>query len=228
MGEKTPSRISSSKISIPLKNGGMSISVRGKQITMAVVYLLIDCSSSMSGRTKLQQAKDGAKKFAQDAQRKGYSIGLIKFSSDAVCLFDPKQQKHEFNLNSRIDGMSSSGTTNMTEAIEIAIEKLDFVGSRAMLIATDGYPDNEDSALNAAQEAKSMGIEILTIGTDDADIRFLRRLATSTELANKVPAAQFENAISSMADRLALPSGKEVRKAIPLRDLDSDNKNKRR
>ena len=96
----------------------------------------------------------------------------------------------------------------MTRAIEIAIEKLASVnGSRVIVIATDGHPDNQETVLSVAKEAKSMGIEILTIGTDDADIGFLRRLATSAELASKVPAARFEDAITSMADRLALPSG---------------------
>lgn len=205
-----PVKKTSSSISIPLKNNsGMKVRIRGKQtasLAMDAVYLLIDCSISMSGGTKLQQAKDGAKKFAQDAQRKGYSIGLIMFSSNAVCLFN-HQQTHEFDLNSGIDGMTSAGSTNMTEAIEIAIEKLGYAGSRAMLIATDGEPNNRESALNAAKKAKNLGIEILVIGTDDADINFLRKLATSTELAGKVPAAQFKDAISLMADRLALPSG---------------------
>lgn len=210
MGKKNPIQIPSDKLSIPLNQpGGMRITVNGRQVNPDnVVYLLIDCSSSMSGGTKLQQAKNGAKKFVQDAQRKGYSIGLIKFSSNAVCLFNSQQQNHEFNLNSCIDGMTYSGSTNMTRAIEIAIEKLASVnGSRVIVIATDGHPDNQETVLSVAKEAKSMGIEILTIGTDDADIGFLRRLATSAELASKVPAARFEDAITSMADRLALPSG---------------------
>jgi len=80
-------------ISIPLEsNGEMQVTVNGRPMAPSsginVAYLLIDCSVSMSGN-KLQQTKDGAKKFAKDTtpRRKGYRIGLISFLSSAVCLF---------------------------------------------------------------------------------------------------------------------------------------------
>ena len=190
------------------KNGGMSIKVCSNPVnSYSVVYLLIDCSSSMSSGAKLQQVKDGAKSFVLEAQKKGYSVGLIKFSSIVECLFDPHQNHGTTNLDSCINNIVVSGSTDMTGAIEIAIEKLNYAGSRAILIATDGQPNSLENTLRAAEKAKNLGIEILVIGTDDADINFLRKLATSTKLANKVPTTQFKNAITSMADKLALPSG---------------------
>jgi hypothetical protein len=50
------------------------------------VYLLVDCSGSMAEGDKMQQARRGAAGFAKQAQQKGYTIGVIRFGSSAVCL----------------------------------------------------------------------------------------------------------------------------------------------
>jgi len=46
-----------------------------------------------------------------------------------------------------------------------------------MVIATDGQPDNIPLSLKAGQIAKENGIEIITIGTDDAVQEFLKTIS---------------------------------------------------
>jgi len=56
-----------------------------------------------------------------------------------------------------------------------------------------------------AGEAKNAGIEIITIGTDDADEEFLRLLASRKELATKVIREQLGQAIADAAKMLPAP-----------------------
>ena len=197
------------------RDTGSLLTIQGETVDLnkvkssGVVYLLMDCSGSMAEGRKLQQAKEGLITFAVDAIAKGYLVGLIKFDTNATHISDP--QKNIPALQSCINKMISTGSTNMTEAIVMATRKLIRVsGIRIMLIATDGYPNCQDSAIRAANNAKGMDIEIRTVGTDNADKSFLQKIATRNDLALKVPEKEFGKAISSMADSLkALPSGKK-------------------
>ena len=168
----------------------------GKPITPSkvqrTIYLLIDCSGSMAGEN-IKQAKDGAIGYYREAQKKGYSVGLIKFSSSAEHLLKP--QNEDTKLISAIQKMYTSGSTNMSDAIRMATEKLGRNGERIICIVTDGMPDNESATLDEANNAKSLGIDIMTIGTDNADKTFLQKLATRKELSIKVVREQLENGI---------------------------------
>jgi Mg-chelatase subunit ChlD len=175
------------------------------RVSGLVVYLLLDTSGSMEGQ-KLVQAKRGAINFAEDARSKGYTGGLIQFGSTVTYLCEPQ---HDISvLNQYLERIYADGSTNMTDAILLALQKMsDRKGYRAMVIVTDGMPDSQETALDAAQEAKANGIDILTIGTDDADSDFLAKLASKTELSVKVLSDRLEQGVTSMAKMLPL-SGK--------------------
>jgi molecular chaperone DnaK len=158
-------------------------------------FLLIDCSDSMNG-PKLSEAKEGASTFARDAREKLYSVGLITFATDAELACEPAESLS--TLNSVISALETNGSTNMADAIELAREELMSVsGARAIVIATDGMPDDRAATLRAADEAKTLGIDIIAIGTGDADRDFLGKIASRTELAMMVPAALLKDGIGS-------------------------------
>jgi molecular chaperone DnaK len=194
---------------ISIVGGGIKIAASGKPIStrFAVnwgkIFIVVDCSGSMVGN-KLDQAKSGIEDFSKDAFKKNYLVGIIKFSSRAEYLSDPVNDIAI--LQYKIQNIHASGSTNLTSAIKMAHSKLaDFTGSKVMVIATDGMPDNIKSSLKEADLAKSDGIEILTIGTDDADVEFLKKLASRTELSNKVTSDMFAQAISKASFLLASP-----------------------
>jgi Mg-chelatase subunit ChlD len=169
-----------------------------------IVYLVVDCSGSMEGY-KISQVKQGILEFAQDAIKKEYTVGLIKFNSSATHLCEPKDNVGD--LSPYLDNMDANGSTNMAAAIAMANEHLsDIKYTRVMVIATDGRPDRTAFALQAGQIAKNEGIDIITIGTDDADLSFLKKLATSEELGNKVTNEQFGKAIGSAYKMLPDPN----------------------
>jgi hypothetical protein len=102
--------------------------------------------------------------------------------------------------------LHATGTTNMADAVSLAHHHLKpYDATRVILIATDGKPDNEAYALKTGDIAKADKIDIITIGTDDADQAFLKNLASSTHLASKVSKEVFSQTISSSVKLLPLP-----------------------
>lgn len=165
------------------------------------VYLLLDCSGSMADDDKLEHAKRGAIGFAASAIEKDYAVGLICFESEAKHILSPVSELAI--LETKIKAQAVGGSTNLADAILISSQYLSSrVGRRAICIVTDGMPDDKQKALDVAVEAKKAGIEILTIGTDDADQHLLEMLATRSELASKVERAKLEAGIIEMVKLL--------------------------
>lgn len=171
----------------------------------AHAYLLIDCSGSMAG-SNIVQAKEGVLAFALDAVRKNYSVGLIRFSDSAEVLSSLKDGIS--GLKSRLHMLEASGETNMTDALNLAKSELaSLSGIRVIVIATDGAPNLKESCLEAAKSAKAEGIDIITIGTDDADCDFLALLATRPDLAVIVASSHLMIGISEAVKLLPASTG---------------------
>ena len=166
-----------------------------------VVYLLVDCSGSMSEGDKMGQARRGAVEFAKQANQKGYAVGVIRFDSSAELIVTAQSSVRE--LETCVARMAARGSTNLAEAIQLATQCLsDASGEKVVCVMTDGYPDDVKAALSAARQAASKGIDIMALGTDDADSEFLERLATRKELQVRVSAMQLEQGMVSMAKLL--------------------------
>ena len=193
----------SKKEQVSITNTGIEIRHEGKGTKGSTnvpgyVYLVIDCSSSMEGN-KLQQAKSGASNFARDALTKNYLTGLIKFDSHATLVFEPC--KDILFIESRINTLDLGTTTNMEEAIYLSCDLLKGLsGPKSIVIVTDGMPNSPgdpQSTLKASEIAKSQQIDIIAIGTDDADPAFLKEIATRSELGMKVSSEKLEQIITS-------------------------------
>jgi Mg-chelatase subunit ChlD len=162
-----------------------------------MTYVLVDCSGSMSGE-KLQFAKDGAIAFAVDAIAKSYRLGVIRFDTSAEELLSPVDSIKK--IKQAIALIVGGSTTNLASAIAIATGKLtDKTALRCICIVTDGMPDNVQDAIDEADKAKAAGIEIITRGTDDADIGFLERISTKKEFAAKVERKMLASSIREMS-----------------------------
>jgi Mg-chelatase subunit ChlD len=165
--------------------------------------LAIDCSSSMEG-SGIEEAKKGALSFAEDAIQRGYTVGLLSFSSDANLVCRPGISVTE--LRRGINSLSTDGSTNMTDAIKLASEHLPGgLGPRAVVIVTDGNPDNRDSAMEAAAIIKKRGVDVIAIGAGSADAEFLARLASRANLSVMVAKDSLALGISKAAKLLPAP-----------------------
>jgi two-component system cell cycle response regulator len=165
-----------------------------------LAILVLDCSESMAG-DKIEQTKSGANDFAVEALHNGYSVGLIRFSDDVSFLCRPTRELDE--LRPKIGGLRNGGGTNMAEAVQVGADHLSSIsGMRTLVVVTDGMPDNPSAVLDIAARAKTSGIEIIAIGTDDADRDFLDKLASRSELMVKSPREMLAQSIVSAAKML--------------------------
>lgn len=168
------------------------------------VLLLIDTSGSMAG-SKINQAQEGAVDFARAATPKGYATALAVFGNRAAMVCDPSLDNSEFE--SKISGLRVGvvgSTTDLAAGLRLAAK---FSTLNAVVIITDGQPNSKKAALEEAQSLKERGIDILCIGTDDADADFLAQLASRSDLSLHVDAENLRTSIGS-ASRLLLGSGR--------------------
>jgi molecular chaperone DnaK len=208
---KDTSDITDKQVSISQKS--IEINHQGKPVkgttTNGHAYLLIDCSGSMQANNKLNQAKKGALNFAKDALVKNYLTGLIQFDSSAKLMCEPSGDLSA--LENGLTKLKIGDLTHMAKAINLGHSLLNNQnGQRVMVIVTDGMPNGDgdpQSSLRSGESAKKDGIDIITIGTDDADENFLKSLASRTQLGVKVESKHLEKTITDSAMLLPGPKG---------------------
>lgn len=188
---------------------------RGQGLTKAgaltgYIYLLVDRSASMRKGDKIKQAQKGAIKFAKNAFGQGYYTGLIQFDTSPTVVCEPGKDIKV--LEKAVATMKASRSTHMAKAIKLAHTLLvSQPGIRVIVIVTDGQPNGEgdpQSTLMAAEAARSAGIFIMAIGTDDANSDFLKRLASRFDLGMKIERNQLASAISDSSRMLPPPQNK--------------------
>ena len=167
------------------------------------VLLLIDTSGSMAG-AKIKQARDGAVDFARSAIVRGYASALAVFADRAAMVCDPTADADRFAKKvTGVDVGLVGGTTDLAAGLVLAGK---FRELAAVVVVTDGQSNDNNTALQVAVTLKSRGVDIICIGTDDADAEFLKQLATRSDLASHVSSHDLRSAITD-ASRF-LPRGR--------------------
>jgi Mg-chelatase subunit ChlD len=162
------------------------------------VLILLDTSGSMAGH-KLLQAKSGAVDFGHSASAKGFATALAVFGDRAAMVCDPSVDTMKLARKlSKVEVGIVGGSTNLAAGLILA-EK--FKELSVVVVVTDGASNDNGAALDSAAMLKKRGVEIICIGTDDADKAFLARLATRSDFASYVPAHSLRSAITG-ASRL--------------------------
>ncbi len=141
------------------------------------VYLLIDASASMAGHPLLE-AQTAARAFLEQCDFTTTQVGLISFSDVVTLMTDATD--HVRRIQSAIGRLEADGTTNLSEALTLARERLvNDIRTRYVVILTDGFPDAAEDAVEQAEALRALGIEIVAIGTGAADVDYLRRLSST-------------------------------------------------
>jgi len=180
--------------------------ITGKRLAPAppalgVVYLLLDVSVSMKGK-KLADAIEGAIGFAEDAMKKNYAVGIIRFSENSEVVWNPSRDPLPLATAAR--RLEIDAGTLINPPLLIAHKKLASVPlKRAAVLFTDGQAQDQTDAVSTAETLKKDGIDIITIGTEDADLVFLRRIASRDDLAVATTTRQIANAIRKSAGLLS-------------------------
>ena len=168
------------------------------------VYLLLDRSASMGHDDKLGQVHRGAIRFFYEAWKLEYAVGAIAFHRTADVLSGATRDPARFAK--RLRELHLGPGTQMSRAMGLAIRRLRFrSGERSIILITDGMPDDPSRTLAAAARARALGIAVVAVGTDHADLDFLAALTQRRELAVRVDRSEVEARVGDLA-RL-LPTG---------------------
>lgn len=136
--------------------GDFSFSVQGNE------KFVVDAIQSFSDRFKLSET--------------GVNIGIVTFNSD-VYLTSPLSQDNA-DINRSIESLRSvacSGTTNMTEALQVAANELTKGRSgvmKSIILISDGRPNSPSSTIQTADMIKNLmryTICTVLIDMDDSD-----------------------------------------------------------
>jgi molecular chaperone DnaK (HSP70) len=144
---------------------------------LVTVYLLIDVSASMTGEP-LVRAQKAAREFLDRCDFTRFEVGLVSFSQ--MVTLQTRATDNPRKVLAGLNRLEPESTTNLSDAITLAMEQmLGTDRTRYMVILTDGYPDAPEDAVERAGVAKAEGIQIVAIGTGDADLDYLKRLAST-------------------------------------------------
>ncbi|MBO1350312.1 MAG: VWA domain-containing protein [Hormoscilla sp. GUM202] len=128
----------------------------------AFIIVLLDFSGSMKGTDS-----GGRTKYAAAIQAiRGFVVRVAaNLTSDRN------------SIQRAIASLGDGGGTQMAQGINAAVAELQKTSlSRNILLFTDGLPNSKGSTLAAAQSAKTEGINIIAVGTGDADTNYLTQL----------------------------------------------------
>jgi Mg-chelatase subunit ChlD len=139
-------------------------------------YFLLDISGSMCGE-KLILMKEAVKDVAKDLVAADYKVGLIAFNHNSHHVMSLTNDLVKFNV--AVDSLQSSGGTSLEPSLNQAMMRFrNYKVKRIVCVVTDGQTSYQNKCLQTGQVMKSSGIEIRTIGTEDADKEFLTELAS--------------------------------------------------
>lgn len=167
------------------------------------ICLLIDCSGSMhqragreQGMNKLEEVKVAAGHFIARQDLQHDRLAVVGFGTEArtgAALSGDKA-----GLRRAVDLLYDGGGTNMSAGMQRAASELTPTGSapatsaeRAILLFTDGEPEDKRAALAAARACREQSIRIVAIGTGDANMRYLTELTGDPQLVFPASAGNF-------------------------------------
>ena len=134
-----------------------------------VVHILLDISGSMTSRIELAGAACYSVALALTAIP-GISVGVSAFPADyeedVTATVSSLLRHGERVVNSF--GIEAHGSTPMTEALWWVLGMLSIRPEhrKVVLVVTDGYPDDPETAKETITAAQRMGMEVLGIGID--------------------------------------------------------------
>ena len=169
-----------------------------------VVYLVLDHSTSMADRGKMEQLRQGALRFFLEAVRRDYAVGAIAFAGRAEVIAGAGLDAHRFWK--RLHTLRPYGRTAMADGLRVALGRFRFRwGRKVLILITDGVPDDRERTLEAARLARARGVTLIPIGTGAADYAFLASLAGRPEVAQHGAQDDLARAMGHAAGELGDP-----------------------
>ena len=184
--------------------GEMWLSLTRRPPQPQTVVLLMDTSSSMWGG-KLLEVQAAATGFVDRQNLTVNNLAIVEFADNSQVLTNFDADKTE--LKQAIANLTPSGGTNLSQGLKTVASLLQNSNTPNILLFTDGQPNNPRASESIARQIRDTGINLVTVGTGDANSNYLTSLtgnpdlvffANSGEIDQAFRAA--EKAISQLSD----------------------------
>lgn len=173
------------------------------------IVLLIDASGSMTEDGKLDEVKRAASDFVERTDLTSTEIGVVAFGSEALTMTPLSRDRGQ--ILQAIDQITEIGATMMNLGIAEAIRVLSTSTTlkQSVLLFTDGEPSAGVNILGQsaypddvvvgwteqeAASARSNGVQMVAVGTEDANSSFLGGLTNNPDLVFSTTSGNFGQA----------------------------------
>lgn len=175
--------------------------------------LVVDISGSMAG-AGIDGAKAAAGAFL-DAVPPDVKVGLVTVSTTASLVSPPTTDR--VSVREKVNALQATGNTALYDGTLLALQTLGNVGSRTIVLLTDGHDEGSKASLAqviaAEQASKGTVLDAVSFGTASAQVEPLRqltaaaggRIITTTQAGDFAPA--FRQAAKDIATQV-LVTGK--------------------
>ncbi|MBT7039461.1 MAG: VWA domain-containing protein [Bacteroidetes bacterium] len=151
------------------------------------IVFLVDVSSSMKKRNKLDNLKTAMKRLTE-VLRDIDQLSLISYASKPTTIFTELPADEKDTIFKSIDSLAAMGLTHGVKGLERAyiIAELNYIedGNNQVIVATDGVfnsPDHSEIeliALITKYRQKGIITSVIGFGNDDKAIRRMKRMAS--------------------------------------------------
>jgi uncharacterized protein YegL len=182
-----------------------NVKTTGSQVVDGQTVSIADLppGEHLTGKTALDVAKVEAIEFANKARAQRYLTGLVSFDDEAKIIRYPEEK---IPFIESVGALKVGGSTNMAAGVFVAYTTLQQApAEKAMVIISDGLPNDEEKTIAAAKSAKSLGVRIITIGVPGANEAFLRKIASASELATLTEFEHLGDAMDKAVKLLPAP-----------------------
>ena len=172
------------------------------------IALLIDTSGSMKGEP-IEEVQDTAIRFLETWNRPNTHIAVIEFNQFASVIEPVLMSEDPVDpLISELRRLKAGSDTALHLGLQEADEVFWRIGSsrNAVMLFTDGEPNDLRSARNKADLMRQRGTVIVAIGTANADEAFLERLTGHPNNVFTTQLGDFANAFDKAARVIAMSS----------------------
>ncbi len=158
-------KIEATKIGFTGEEKNDDQSLLNKATPHHLIYLL-DASNSMNEEHKIDLVKSTVK-YVTNLQRQEDHISILSFSSEAHILLENTACNFKQEINSKIDAIKASGSTNFDEGIQLSFtiamtHKLN-KGANKILLFTDGLFELSKKTIKKLRSFKNEGIELCIV-----------------------------------------------------------------
>ncbi len=162
------------------------------------ICLLVDCSGSMN-QGSLDEVKSAALGFIDNQDLSANQIGIVGFNSDAWQASPLTRSRTE--LETSIRSLRARGGTAMHIGLREALAQLgenetfkEIAASRAILLFTDGEPNDQDATKKEAQVVRDRGVTFVAVASNGADLRYLSALTGDSSRVVAANSGHFSDA----------------------------------